>query len=274
MLEVNNLNKTYHIPSNKLFSKKSINVLNNISFKLNKNETLGIIGESGSGKSTLAKILIELIKPSSGFFKYTDKDITYLSNDINKTQKKKSIIYKNKKTMVFQETYNSLNPKKIIYDILLEPLLIHLQNNKIKQNKDILKKKAIEVIQSVGLTEDILMRYPNEFSGGQRQRIGIARALIIQPQIIILDEPVSSLDVSIQAQILNLLINLKNKYNLSFIFIGHDLSIVKYMADKIIVLYKGNLVEQQETEKLFLAPKSEYTKKMIIDAKYLEMGIK
>jgi len=247
ILNVKSVYKTYY--SHKDNTK--IDALININFKLYENETLGIVGESGCGKSTLAKIIVQLEHLTSG-------EINYKNNILNNLSYRDLIKYKKDIQLVFQDPYSSLNPRLNIYNILEEPLIIHSSLNKKKR-----LEKCRQIIELVGLQEQSLFKYPHEFSGGQRQRIVIARALILQPKLIIADEPVSALDVSIQSQILNLIKDLKDKFNLSLIFISHDLSVVSYMSDRIIVMHQGEIVEMGNAKKIFTQPQHQYTKILI-----------
>jgi len=251
LVEIKNLNKTY-VKENSFFSfKKGVqenHVLKNVNLKINKGEILSLVGESGCGKSTLANCILKIIKPESG-------EIFYNNQDILKLDKKETFKYRRKIQMVFQNPYSSLNPKMKIKEILTEPSEIH----KIYTKKE-MQNWISELINLVGISKDDLNKYPHEFSGGQRQRIAIARALILKPELIVADEPVSALDVSICAQIINLLLDLKEKLNLTILFISHDLNLVKYLSDNIAVMNKGQIVEYNSAEKIFSNPKDEYTK--------------
>ncbi len=247
ILTVKSVNKTYYSHKN----RTEIKALKNINFELYENETLGIVGESGCGKSTLAKIIVQLEKVTSG-------EINYKNNLLNNLTYRELIKYKKEIQLVFQDPFSSLNPRLNIHNIIEEPLIIHSSLDK-KQRLD----KCKEIINLVGLQEQSLFKYPHEFSGGQRQRIVIARALILQPKLIIADEPVSALDVSIQSQILNLIKDLKDKFNLSLIFISHDLSVVSYMSDRTIVMHDGEIVESGNAKMIFTNPEHEYTKNLI-----------
>jgi len=212
---------------------------------------LAIVGESGSGKSTLAKIIMKLLEPDSGSIYISKQDVLNIS-------KQKIKAYRKKIQMIFQDPFSSLNPKFTITQILAEPLEIHKTGT-----PNQIKAKVSKFIKLVGLSDEDLKRYPHQFSGGQRQRICIARALIIEPDIIVCDEPVSALDVSIQAQILELLKELQKKLNLTYLFITHDLRVVKYIADEMIVLQNGNLVELGAVNQVFKNPKTKYTQTLI-----------
>ncbi len=253
LLEIKNLNMYYPIQSTINFSGKTkeyLKALSNINLDIYKGEILGLVGESGCGKSTLGKSILKLISPE-GSVLYENQNIL----DFNSAQLKE---FRKKAQLIFQNPYSSLDPRMTIFKILREPLVVH----NIK-NKEEIKKRIYEVIKLVGLDESALQRYPHEFSGGQRQRIAIARALILKPEFLVADEPVSALDVSIQAQIITLLKELKEKLNLTILFISHDLGVVKYLSDRIAVMYLGDIVELSETNELFANPKHPYTKALI-----------
>ena len=249
IIEINKVSIDY--PPVEKSSTEPFRAVNNVSFQMKRGEVFAIAGESGCGKSTLAKALIRLIKPAEGEIYFEGKNI----NSLNRHEVKEFI---RSIQMVFQNPYHSLNPKMKIYDILKESLDINTKlTNQEKQ------KRIEEVIADVGLPKSALQNYPHEFSGGQRQRIAIARALILNSKVIIADEPVSALDASIQAQILNLLNDLKSKYNLTIIFISHDLRVIHYLADKVAIMYLGELQEIGTTEDIFLDPKHPYTRTLL-----------
>jgi ABC-type glutathione transport system ATPase component len=251
-INVRNLKKTYTKHTGFLNTKSfTVNALDDVSFSVKKGQCLAIVGESGSGKSTLAKTIMKLLSPDSGEINFMKQNIVNLSSDETR-------VFRKKIQMIFQDPFSSLNPKFTIRQILSEPLEIHMMGD-----KDEIESKVIEHIKLVGLSEDDLSRYPHQFSGGQRQRICIARALIIKPEVIVCDEPVSALDVSIQAQILELLKKLQKKFQLTYLFITHDLRVVKYIADEVIVLQNGKLVEKGSVTQLFNKPSTDYTKALI-----------
>ena len=252
ILKIENLFKEF--PVEKGFFKESnetVKAVQNISLNVKKNEVLGLVGESGSGKSTLGKSIIKLLQPSRGQIYFNNENISEYSN-------KQMIKIRQKMQMIFQDPFASLNPRKNILDTLIEPILVH---NLMKKNEAINYIK--EIINDVGLPMESLRRFPHEFSGGQRQRIGIARALVLKPEFIVADEPVSALDVSIQAQVLNLLEKLKKTYNLTMIFISHDLSVIEFFCDKVAVMYLGHIVEIAPVSKLFNSPKHSYTRALL-----------
>ena len=252
ILKIENLFKEF--PVEKGFFKESnetVKAVQNISLNVKKNEVLGLVGESGSGKSTLGKSIIKLLQPSRGQIYFNNENISEYSN-------KQMIKIRQKMQMIFQDPFASLNPRKNILDTLIEPILVH---NLMKKNEAINYIK--EIINDVGLPIESLRRFPHEFSGGQRQRIGIARALVLKPEFIVADEPVSALDVSIQAQVLNLLEKLKKTYNLTMIFISHDLSVIEFFCDKVAVMYLGHIVEIAPVSKLFNSPKHSYTRALL-----------
>lgn len=232
-----------------------VRAVDNVSLKVYKGETLGIVGESGCGKSTLGKSIMSLEKPTSGkiFYNYEgqQKDITQFS-------KKELFEFRKKVQMVFQDPYSALNPMKRVYDSFHEPLKIHGFSN-----KDTREKMISNALEMVNIQPDYMLRYPHEFSGGQRQRLCIARALEINPEVLIYDEPVSALDVSIQAQVLNLMKDIQEKLNLTYLFIAHDLSVVEYMSDRIAVMYLGKIVELSDCSKLYASPCHPYTKALL-----------
>jgi len=252
LLIAKNLSKQY-TQTQGFFSrtKTAINALDDISIRITKGSTVAVVGESGSGKSTLAKSLIRLVELDNGEIEFIGKNILTLKGKELKSIRKNI-------QMVFQDPYASLNPRMKVFDIIEEPLLIH--NYK---GSSLREKKIKSIISRVGLSHSDLSKYPHQFSGGQRQRIGIARALILEPKLVICDEPVSALDVSVQAQIIQLLKDLQKEYGLTYLFITHDLRIVRYIADHVIVMKHGKLIEQGKTDIIFKNPKSSYTKELL-----------
>jgi len=252
MIEIKNLRKYFPIKGG-FFNKNygEVKAVENVNFKIPEGEILGLVGESGSGKTTLGRSIIRLIEPSAGEILYNNKNIIdYSESEMRKLRKDFQII--------FQDPFASLDPRKKIFDIISQGLKIHTN-----LNKQEIYEKVLTIIKDVGLQEEHLNRYPHEFSGGQRQRIGIARSLVLDPKFIIADEPVSALDVTIQAQILNLILELKEKYSLTILFISHDLSVINQIADRVMVMYLGHIVEVASTKNLFSNPKHPYTKSLI-----------
>ncbi|QDD00433.1 ATP-binding cassette domain-containing protein [Candidatus Methylopumilus planktonicus] len=252
LLEATGLYKTYTQTSGFFVRRqRTIKALNNVSLSIKKGETLAIVGESGSGKSTLARCLLQLLSLDQGELFFKGKNLTTLDVEGKKYLKRHI-------QMVFQDPYASLNPRMKIAEILEEGLLIHDLGNKIVRDK-----KMRDMIKKVGLEVSDLNKYPHQFSGGQRQRIGIARALIVEPELVICDEPVSALDVSIQAQILLLLKELQKELGLSYLFISHDLRVVRHMADNIAVMHQGKIVEQGSIKGIYEKPKANYTRELL-----------
>ncbi len=238
-----------------------VHAVKKVSFELYKGETLGIVGESGSGKSTLGNAILNVLRLTAPDVKISG-DINLNINDnqieISNLSKSESKPFRKHIQMIFQDPYSSLNPRMLVKDIIREPLDINTDLDTIEKNE-----KVNWLLEKVGLSSEQATRYPHEFSGGQRQRIGIARSLATEPEIIIADEPVSALDVSIQAQIINLMMDLQEEFNLSIIFIAHDLSVVKHISDRIGVMYKGELVEINKTDDIFDKPNHDYTKELL-----------
>ena len=248
ILKVNNLSRSFTIRSKKIFGKpKTLKAVNNVSFEVYRGETLGIIGESGCGKSTLGRTIIKLLNPTEGEILYNGKKINDLQGSQLKSMRKDIQI-------IFQDPYSSLDPRKTTGYLIEEPMIIHDIDDSKKR-----RQKVETLLQEVGLDVKHYNRYPHEFSGGQRQRINIARALALDPKLIICDEPVSALDVSVQAQVLNLFKELQRKHGLTYIFISHDLSVVKYISDRIAIMYLGKIVEIGDNESIYSDPKHPYT---------------
>jgi|TARA_B100000965_G_scaffold405491_1_gene439775 ABC-type oligopeptide transport system ATPase subunit len=262
ILKIKNLNVEYPLFGGILQREVScVHAVKNLSIEIPEGQTVGIVGESGSGKSTLGKAILNVLNLTAPDVRINGEvllhdDGNYI--DIMSLSKKELIKYRPQMQMIFQDPFSSLNPRMIVKDIIREPLDIHTSLS--KDEKD---EKVRWLLKKVGLSVEQEMRYPHEFSGGQRQRIGIARALATEPKIIIADEPVSALDVSIQAQVINLMMDLQKEFNLTILFIAHDLSVVKHISSKIGVMYLGNLVESGDSETIFKEPQHDYTKKLL-----------
>lgn len=253
LVQIKELNMFYPISSDMMFSSKNteyLQALNGINLDIYKGEILGLVGESGCGKSTLGKAILKLIDPEG--------EVLYENENVLKLGPKDLKKFRKKAQLIFQNPFSSLDPRMTIYALLREPLVVHGIRDKNEINS-----RIHEIINLVGLDEESLRRYPHEFSGGQRQRIAIARALILKPEFLVADEPVSALDVSIQAQIITLLQELKEKLNLTILFISHDLGVVRYLCDRIAVMYLGDIVELAPSDELFTNPKHPYTKALI-----------
>ncbi|MCF6464840.1 ABC transporter ATP-binding protein [Clostridium sp. Cult2] len=252
ILEVNNLTKHFPI-SNGIFcrTKNYLKAVDGVSFNIRKGETLGIVGESGCGKSTMARVILRLIEPNGGKVIFDEKNIYNMSKDDIRSLRKDMQI-------IFQDPFASLNPRMKVRELIEEPLMFHRIGSKGERIN-----KVNRLIQMVGLDEYHLKKYPHEFSGGQRQRISIARALITNPKFVVCDEPVSALDVSIQSQIINLLKDLQKEFALTYMFISHDLSVVKHISDRVGVMYLGKIVELASKDELFNNPKHPYTKALL-----------
>ncbi|MBI4977836.1 MAG: ABC transporter ATP-binding protein [Spirochaetes bacterium] len=252
ILRTEGLSKQFNSRTNPLYGKTfTVNALSDVSVTVAKGETLGVVGESGSGKSTLARLMIGLITPTAGRIYYKDTTVDAMLADHSRA-------YRKAVQMVFQDPAATLNPRFTIVNLLKEPLAIHNIAPE-KERRD----HAARVLARVDIGAEALDRYPHEFSGGQRQRIGIARALSVEPEVIILDEPVSALDISIQTQILNLLLRLKDDDNLTYVFISHDLSVIRFVSDRVLVLYLGKVMEYGTTADIFSDPRHPYTKLLL-----------
>lgn len=259
MLEVHQLKKYFHM-GKKLFSKEPtlLKAVDDVSFSIKKGETLGLVGESGCGKSTIARTIIRLHDSTAGKIVLDGVDITELKETELKSHRKKM-------QMIFQDPYASLNSRMTVKDIISEPLLVHESNSR-HERMDIIEN----LLNKVGLKKEHATRYPHEFSGGQRQRIGIARALAVNPGFVICDEPISALDVSIQAQVVNMLQDLQEEMGLTYLFIAHDLSMVKYISNRMGVMYLGKLVEIANSEDVYKNPAHPYTKALLSSVPYLD----
>jgi oligopeptide/dipeptide ABC transporter ATP-binding protein len=243
----------YKLKSGKIVrEEKIVHAVNGVNFEIDQGKVFSLVGESGCGKSTTARTIIKLLQPKKGQIIFDGKDITNLTG-------KEMLPIRRNMQMIFQDPFASLNPRYKIKNIVMEPILFHNPNLTAKEAE----KEALDLLEIVGIRPEQKNRYPHQFSGGQRQRIGVARALAVKPKLIIADEPVSALDVSIQAQILNLLMDLKDEFNLSYLFIAHDLSVVKHISDEIGVMYLGKIVEKAKKNELFEEPKHPYTKLLL-----------
>lgn len=252
LLEVVNVEKEYISSAGLLGKNVTFKAVDDVSFKIYEGETLGLVGESGCGKSTLGNAILQLDKPTAGKILYRGTDLTKLSAKAIRELRKEIQI-------IFQDPYSSLNPRITVGKAIMEPMQVH----RLYKNDKERRQKTIEILNRVGLGEEHFNRYPHEFSGGQRQRIGIARTIALQPKLIVCDESVSALDISVQAQVLNLLNELKENFGFTYIFISHDLAVVKYMSDQVLVMNKGKIEEMNEADALYAHPQKAYTKKLI-----------
>jgi peptide/nickel transport system ATP-binding protein len=263
LLDVQHLSQQYALPKASLFAKAGhIQALNDVSFQLAAGKSMGVVGESGSGKSTLARLIMALEKPTQGKVLFKGQDLNALPQDALRRARSDF-------QMVFQDPYGSLDPRQKVLRIVSEPLSSTLNNpsgqalNAQALSAQELKDRAAQALTEVGLRASDLDKYPHEFSGGQRQRIAIARALITRPSLIVADEPVSALDVSVQAQVLNLMMDLQERYGLSYLFVSHDLAVVNLMCDDVLVLQHGQLVEAGSADDIFLRPQHPYTQELL-----------
>ncbi len=247
ILEIKNLKKHFDLGKNQL-----LKAVDGVSFHVNRGETFGLVGESGCGKSTIGRTIIRLYSKTAG-------EVLFKGEEVHELSEKELFNFRKKVQMIFQDPYSSLNPRSTVREIISEPMEVHeLYSNKKEQNE-----RVYELLEEVGLNRDHANRYPHEFSGGQRQRIGIARALALEPDFIIADEPISALDVSVQAQVVNLLTRLQEEKGLTYLFIAHDLSMVKQISDRIGVMYLGNLVELTDSDRLYENPLHPYTQALL-----------
>lgn len=253
LLQVKDLTKYFAVTRGAVISRKigDIKAVDRISFDIYAGETLGLVGESGCGKTTTGRVILKLIEPSDGQIIYHNRDITHLN-------KKGMAPLRREMQIIFQDPYASLNPRLTVGDAIGEPLVAHGMARRAEA-----KERVLELLRVVGLAPFHYNRYPHEFSGGQRQRIGIARSLVMNPKFIVADEPVSALDVSIQAQIINLLQRIQAEFQLTFLFISHDLGVVRHLSDRVVVMYLGRLAELTTTERLFAEPKHPYTQALL-----------
>jgi ABC-type oligopeptide transport system ATPase subunit len=253
LLVVRNLKKYFPIKKGILVDRTVdyVKAVDDVSFDIYPSQTLGLVGESGSGKSTSGYCVLQLLKPTDGSVKFLGEELTTMKKEGLRQMRREMQI-------VFQDPYASLNPRMTVGNIVAEPLLVHKVGDKKRR-----RKTVEELLEVVGFNPDVVNRYPHEFSGGQRQRIGIARALALNPRLIVCDEPVSALDVSIQAQILNLLKDLQSEFGLAYLFVAHDLAVVRTMSDDIAVMNKGQIVEQGPAEQVYSSPRDEYTKALL-----------
>ena len=254
LLEVKGLTKHFPVDRGVMLRRNlgSVHAVEEISFEVMRGETFGIVGESGSGKSTTARLIARLLEPTAGEVRFEERDITALHGSSLKPIRREL-------QMVFQDPYSSLNPRKTIGSIVAEPLVIH----RVESERTARRRAVQELLETVGLNPEHYNRYPHEFSGGQRQRVGIARALALGPKLLIADEPVSALDVSIQAQVLNLLRDLQRRLGLTMVFISHDLSVIRHMCDRIAVMHEGRIVELASNSQLYSAPREPYTRELL-----------
>jgi oligopeptide transport system ATP-binding protein len=253
LIEVRNLTKVFSLGEGFLSSRaaREVRAVDDVSLDIESGETLGLVGESGSGKSTLGRLILRLIEPTSGSVRFNRRDVLSASGaDLRRLRRDMQI--------VFQDPFGSLNPRMRVEDIITEPLAIHDSLNARKR-----RTRAAELLRAVGLDESALARYPHEFSGGQRQRIGIARALALKPKFIVADEPVSALDVSVGAQIVNLLRDLQREFGLTYLFISHSMPVVRYLATRIAVMYRGKILELGSTEDITTNPQHPYTRSLL-----------
>jgi peptide/nickel transport system ATP-binding protein len=257
LLQVKNLKK--HFPIQRGFLRKTVGyvkAVDGVSFYVKQRETLGLVGESGCGKTTTGRLILRAIEPTEGEILFNDPQMGWVNvNALDKQQLKK---VRQNMQIIFQDPYSSLNPRMTLLQIIGEPMLV----NGIAKGKE-LEDRVAELLRVVGLPPEYMRRYPHAFSGGQRQRIGIARALALNPKFIVADEPVSALDVSVQAQVLNLMQDLQEQFGLTYLFIAHDLSVIEHISDRVAVMYVGKLVEMAETEELFVNPKHPYTEALM-----------
>ncbi len=257
LVEVRNLTKVFDLAESSFGSRQSgeVRAVDHVSLEIHQGETLGLVGESGSGKSTLGRLILRLIEPTSGAITFDGVDLLAAGgSQLRRLRRDMQII--------FQDPFGSLDPRFRVEDVLAEPLILHREIGK-SLGRDARRQRVRELLRAVGMDESAMPRYPHEFSGGQRQRIGIARALALRPKFIVADEPVSALDVSVGAQIVNLLRQLQREFGLTYLFISHSMPVVRYLSSRIAVMYRGKLVEMGSTEQVTLHPQHEYTRKLL-----------
>ena len=250
-LEVRRLTKEFSSPRGILGNSTTLRAVDEVSFEIHQGETFGLVGESGSGKTTTARCILRLVEPTAGEIRFRDEDVLAFS-------KRRMREARREMQIIFQDPFSSLNPRMRVQDIVEEPLVIHRLGTKAER-----RARVRELFELVGLDPAQLTRYPHEFSGGQRQRIGLARALALNPSLVIADEPVSALDLSIQAQVVNLLMDLQQHLKLTYLFIAHDLRLVRHVCSRVAVMYLGRIVEMGDTERIFAAPAHPYTRALL-----------
>jgi oligopeptide/dipeptide ABC transporter ATP-binding protein len=252
LLDVKNLIKSFPLNKTRLFQEQHyVHAVNGVSFSLKKGETLGLVGESGCGKTTTGRAILRLIEPTSGAINFEGRDVAQF------TEKELKEFRRNAQ-MIFQDPFASLNPRMTIGDIVAEPLFVHGMGTKNERTD-----KVAEVLNKVGLEPSYMQRFPHEFSGGQRQRIGIARVLTLNPKLIVADEPVSALDVSIQAQIINLMVRLQEEFRMTYLFVSHDLAVVEHISDRVAIMYLGKIVEIASSYEIYSCPRHPYTQSLL-----------
>jgi ABC-type glutathione transport system ATPase component len=255
LLEIRDLVKVYTADEGVFGkAKREVRAVKGVSLDIHSGETLGLVGESGCGKSTLGRMILRLVEPTSGTVRFDGQNVLSASSGIMRRLRRDMQI-------IFQDPFASLNPRMRIEEIVTEPLTIHSENGRVPRGS--LRRQALEALQAVGLPEEALQRYPHEFSGGQRQRIGIARAIILRPRFVVCDEPVSALDVSVGAQIVNLLKRLQREFGLTYLFISHSMPVVRYLSDRIAVMRRGEIVEVGRSEDITSKPDHEYTRTLL-----------
>jgi len=258
LVEVSKLTKVFNLAESPFGSHRSgeVRAVDDVSFDIHAGETLGLVGESGSGKSTLGRLILRLSEPTSGA-------VCFDGTDVLRANASQVRALRRHMQIIFQDPFGALDPRYRVEDAIAEPLVLHHETLGESQSRDARRERVRELLRAVGMDESAMSRYPHEFSGGQRQRIGIARALALRPKFIVADEPVSALDVSVQAQVLNLIMDLRDRYGLAFLFISHSLAVVEMISDRVGVMYRGNFVETGSAREVFNRPVHSYTKKLI-----------